>query len=172
MRVITFTKTSSAGRKMTLTSKATIFNGRQDGSVDVVFSPAVELVPFSFVNDCASGCHRFLNLSADGTVRYFFEYYGFSREVQLMQVSTMKPLQWRSWFVPSWTVNFHQEARAAALAFLLFWKKNKRSVFKYVVRDVALVIARMVYGSSRDSAWLAVTNVTHKSPAKKLKSNE
>ena len=76
-----------------------------------------------------------------------------------------KALLVSTWFLHLYYVpgTFRREASQAVLTFLLIVNRLNvsRSGYAYVPRDVALIIARMVYMTANDRLWLPVRNGQH-----------
>ncbi len=121
-------------------AKCSLRHFREDGSKDIKLVTCMRL-------SNGSGPTRplmFYNLAKDGSVRHFGEYDKWG-----------EPFNPQCWFknVPTWKPLYFEETRQAALCFLMCWKRQRRSTFRHVVRDIAVMIAKMVYTSHRELVW-------------------
>lgn len=48
---------------------------------------------------------------------------------------------------------FFHESRAAAIAFLIVWRRLRHSTFRLICRDIAVLIAKLLYLSFDDDRW-------------------
>jgi len=129
--------------------KGTIFNERDDGSRDMYIDTGICL---SNGNGPTRGLTCF-NLTPNGTVRhYYYQYDRISSFVTDVDIKSWFPESW-SWNEPTWIQLYYKESRDAALAFLMIWRRLKKTTFRHIVLDIAKMIAKMIYGSFRDVEW-------------------
>ncbi len=133
---------------------------RDNGSMDIKVTDG-NIVHFG-LKPYHAYSFRFLNLAPNGIVGHF------SRESWGQHD---KVIYWDN-NVPTWKILYYKEANDVAFAFLIIWQREKRSTFNNIARDIAVMIAKMIHGSFRDTIWESVhCTDTSSVPSTLLRSN-